>query len=206
MNSTLSKVASLTFVALLPACSTHRGSKPPTAVNLDRYDGSTHRADVLGSLGLPEYSTADRDGATCDHYRLYTLGYGTADSIPVSIAHNVTDAATVGLAGLGLPPAKRAYEHKKRPVIFCYRNSQLARITEIDSAGTLAASNPHQVAVQSNRTESPQSSPAAASPTISSAANSPAGPAMPTSPQPASSSSAANKTPDQLPPSMITQD
>lgn len=100
----------------------------PTPVDLSPYDIGQTRDSVLESLGSPQSTVTESDGASCDIYDLYTKGYGAGGKVPIAVAEGAADFFTLGLAEIVLTPTEGVTKNEKHPVTFCYKDQKVVRI------------------------------------------------------------------------------
>ena len=117
------------FAVALGGCSVYLEATRPTPVALDEYQVGQSRDSVLESLGAPESTATESDGASCDFYRLYTKGYGAGGKIPLAVAEGAADVFTLGLAEVILTPTEGVTKNEKHPVAICYKENKIARIS-----------------------------------------------------------------------------
>jgi hypothetical protein len=126
----------LVYAALLLAitgsagCSVLMESTRPTPVNLSQFDPGESRDEVVSVIGAPTGSTNASDGASCDSYQLYTRGYGAAGKVGIAVLEGAADVFTFGLAETISSPIEGVTQNEKHPVLFCYRDSKLVRLTD----------------------------------------------------------------------------
>src|SRR5277367_1572141 len=150
------KVLSFRLAALalamtaLSGCSVYMEATRPTPVDLSQFQpGDTHDS-VVDKLGDPLSAKTDANGASCDHYNLYTHGYGAGGKAGIAVLEGAADVFTLGAAELLLTPVEIVSKNETHPVTFCYRDSKLAQINEdgheIASSGARAPAQTAQAA------------------------------------------------------------
>jgi hypothetical protein len=150
------KVLSFRLAALalamtaLSGCSIAMEANRPTPVDLSQFQPGDTRDSVVEKLGDPVSAKTDASGASCDHYNLYTHGYGAAGKAGVALLEGAADVFTLGAAEVLLSPAEIVTKNETHPVTFCYRDGKLAQINEngqeIASSGSPAPSQTAQTA------------------------------------------------------------
>jgi hypothetical protein len=129
MKTIASACAGLMLANCLAACSVYMEATRPSAVDLNDFRQGIYRDAVVKRLGPPDSTAVESDGASCDHYELYTRGYGTKGKIAIASVEGTVDLLTIGLAEVVLTPTEALTKSKKYPVAFCYHGDVLARVT-----------------------------------------------------------------------------
>jgi hypothetical protein len=111
-------------------CSVVMEATRPTPVNLSQFDPGESRDEVISVIGTPTGSTNASDGASCDSYQLYTRGYGAAGKVGIAVLEGAADAFTLGLAETITSPVEGVTQNERHPVLFCYKDSKLVRLTD----------------------------------------------------------------------------
>ncbi len=134
--SLLVHAALLLAIAGSAGCSVVMEATRPTPVNLSQFDPGESRDEVISMIGAPTGSANASDGASCDSYQLYTRGYGAGGKVGIAVLEGAADVFTLGLAEAVSSPVEGATRNEKHSVLFCYKDSKLARLTD---NGLLAA-------------------------------------------------------------------
>ncbi len=113
----------------LSGCSVWMEANRPTPTNVGQFVVGENRIAIIEELGNPLSTVTESDGAKCDIYRLYTKGLKPGEKAAIAVSEGLADVATFGFSELLLTPAESATENEKHPVIFCYKNSKLIRVT-----------------------------------------------------------------------------
>jgi len=130
------KVLSFRLAALalamtaLSGCSVYMEATRPTPVDLSQFQPGDTRDSVVDKLGDPLSARTDASGASCDHYNLYTHGYGAGGKAGIAVLEGAADVFTLGLAEVITTPTEALTKNETHPVTFCYRDSKLARLSE----------------------------------------------------------------------------
>jgi hypothetical protein len=128
--SLLVHAALLLAIAGSAGCSVVMEATRPTPVNLSQFDPGEARDEVVSVIGAPTGSTNASDGASCDSYQLYTRGYGAAGKVGIAVLEGAADAFTLGLAETITSPVEGVTQNERHPVLFCYKDSKLVRLTD----------------------------------------------------------------------------
>lgn len=148
-------------IFLAEGCSVYMEATRPTPVDLSQFDVGQTRDSVLESLGSPQSTVTESDGASCDIYDLYTKGYGAGGKIPIAVAEGAADFFTLGLAEIVLTPTEGVTKNEKHPVTFCYKDQKVVRIiTTPGQTQTAAIPQTQSAPVQSVPAPSPVTAPA----------------------------------------------
>jgi len=196
MKSRLVVLALYALAGVAAGCSVYMEATRPTPVDLTEYQPGTTRDYIIGKVGAPENSVTQSDGANCDGYQMYTHGYGAGGKIPIAVAEGAADIFTLGLAEVVLTPTQGVTRNEKHPVIFCYKDQKLVRLTESGNPVFAPAEIP-TVAAQALPSPAANPSPAAEVSAAASATSSEAvaSPAVAVSPVAVASPNAAPASP-----------
>jgi hypothetical protein len=113
-----------------PGCSVVMESTRPTPVDLSQFNPGESRDEVISLVGAPMASTNASDGASCDSYQLYTRGYGAGGKVGIAVLEGAADVFTLGLAEAISSPVEGATKNERHQVLFCYKDTRLARLTD----------------------------------------------------------------------------
>ncbi len=113
----------------LSGCSVWMEANRPTPINVGQFVVGENRIAVIEELGNPLSTVTESDGAKCDIYRLYTKGLKPGEKTAIAVGEGAADVVTLGLSEILFTPAESATENKKHPVVFCYKQSKLIRVT-----------------------------------------------------------------------------
>jgi hypothetical protein len=155
------------FAATTPGCSVYMEATRPTPVDLTQFQAGQSRDAVVESIGTPIGTTNESDGDSCDSYQLYTHGYGAGGKAGLAVLEGAADVFTLGIAEAVTTPVEGATKNEKRPVLFCYKDGKLARLTEsgkpLISSTPVTDAAPVADAAQATPNGAPQSTPASQS-------------------------------------------
>ena len=90
--------------------------RPSGYFTIQRRRGSHARNPSLG----PPQATVKQEKLTCDSYKLYTRGPGTAGKVAIATTEVVADVFTLGLTELATTPAEYATRNSLHTVLMCY--------------------------------------------------------------------------------------
>ena len=124
------RLAPLTLILILAGCSVVMEATRPTPVDLTQFHPGESRDDVVGVIGAPTGTVASSVGEACDAYELYTHGYGAGGKVGIAVLEGAADVFTIGLAEAVTSPVEGATRNQKHTVLFCYKDSKLARLKE----------------------------------------------------------------------------
>jgi hypothetical protein len=91
----------------------------PDPVELSSFVPGEKRINVLAEVGSPIATTPD-GGQSCDIYKLYTRGPGSAGKGAIAAGEVVGDVLTLGLSEVLFTPVEAATRNSKHTVLFCY--------------------------------------------------------------------------------------
>lgn len=122
---------------LLAGCGS--STPAPEPVLLSQFNPSTDRFQVISTVGRAE-GTVQKDGRSCDIYRLYTTGLTSGGRAAVKAAEVLTSVATLGVAQIPWAIAKAGTRPQVHTVLFCFaENEKLVDIYDKDPTDTSAA-------------------------------------------------------------------
>jgi hypothetical protein len=92
----------------------------PDPVNLSQFAVGEERNHIVEQLG-PPVVTGMKDGPnSCDVYKLYTHGPGTASKAAIAVGEAAADVVTLGLTEVAFTPAEGITRNSLHSVSFCY--------------------------------------------------------------------------------------
>jgi len=108
-------------------------------VLLSQFNPSTDRFQVISTVGRAE-GTVQKDGRSCDIYKIYTTGLTSGGRAAMTAGEVVTGIATLGLAEAVWAPVKAGTRPQLHTVLFCFgENEKLVDIYDKDPTDTSAA-------------------------------------------------------------------
>ncbi|WP_259650138.1 hypothetical protein [Gluconacetobacter diazotrophicus] len=114
---------------LLAACG---GAPTPEPVLLGQFNQNTDRFGVISTVGKAE-GTIQKDGRTCDIYKIYTTGLTAGGRAAVKAAEVLSSVATLGVAQIGWAIGKAGTRPQLHTVLFCFGpNDKLVDIFDKD--------------------------------------------------------------------------
>ena len=134
--------------ASITGCSVYVEATRPTPVDLAQFHADESRDQVVETIGTPTGTTNESDGDSCDSYQLYTHGYGSGGKAGLAVLEGAADVFTLGIAEAVTTPVEGATKNEKYPVLFCYKDGKLARLSE--SGKPLITSEPAAETAQAN--------------------------------------------------------
>ena len=115
---------------LLAACSS--GMPAPEPVLLSQFNQNTDRFGVVSTVGKAE-GTIQKNGRSCDIYKIYTTGLTAGGRAAMKAGEVVTSVATLGLAQVIWAPVKAGTRPQLHTVLFCFgSNDKLVDIYDKD--------------------------------------------------------------------------
>jgi hypothetical protein len=114
-------------------CSPVMEATRPDPVDLSQFVPGEKRINVVAEIGAPVASAPD--GAnSCDVYKLYTRGPGSAGKGAIAAGEVVGDVLTLGLSEVLFTPVEAATRNSKHTVLFCYDGTgKLAFVKESET-------------------------------------------------------------------------
>jgi len=124
------KAAMLLLLALLPACSVVLEATRPDPTDMSQFTEGESRVKIRQILGAPT-ATVQEGNNSCDTYKLYTRGPGSAGKAGIAATEAVADVFTLGLAEAAMTPAEYATRNSLHTVSMCYdKDGNLASQSE----------------------------------------------------------------------------
>lgn len=120
----------IALAATVAGCSVYMEATRPTPVDLAQFQAGQSRDQVVEAIGTPTGTTNESDGDSCDSYQLYTHGYGAGGKAGLAVLEGAADVFTLGIAEAVTTPVEGATRNEKHPVLFCYKDGKLARLSE----------------------------------------------------------------------------
>ncbi|WP_346343742.1 hypothetical protein [Gluconobacter wancherniae] len=115
---------------LLAACG--GGVPAPEPVLLSQFNQNTDRFGVVSTVGKAE-GTIQKNGRSCDIYKIYTTGLTAGGRAAMKAGEVVTSVATLGLAQVIWAPVKAGTRPQLHTVLFCFgSNDKLVDIYDKD--------------------------------------------------------------------------
>lgn len=133
----ISALCTLGTSLLLAGCGS--STPAPEPVLLSQFNPSTDRFQVISTVGRAE-GTVQKDGRSCDIYKIYTTGLTSGGRAAMTAGEVVTGIATLGLAEAVWAPVKAGTRPQLHTVLFCFgENEKLVDIYDKDPTDTSAA-------------------------------------------------------------------
>ena len=121
---------STSALLLLAACG--GGMPAPEPVLLSQFNKNTDRFGVVSTVGKAE-GTIQKNGRSCDIYKIYTSGLTAGGRAAMKAGEVVTSVATLGLAQVIWAPVKAGTRPQLHTVLFCFgSNDKLVDIYDKD--------------------------------------------------------------------------
>src|SRR5215469_1224564 len=110
----------LSSMLLFSACSVVMEATRPDPVSLNQFAVGEDRNLIVEQLGAPVVAGVKEGADSCDLYKLYTRGPGTAGKAAIAVGEAAADVLTLGLTEVVLTPAEGVTRNSLHSVSFCY--------------------------------------------------------------------------------------